>query len=117
MGLLNEVVGPYWAQSNAEFDAGNPGLLQRAARTINPVTALGSALGDMHTAAGQGDVVGMALATANALPGFATTRTVLTTGTGAVKAGIAQVPNLQALLAGLTANIGVNEVQNARQDK
>lgn len=117
MGLLNEVVGPYWAQSNAEFDAGNPGLLQRAARTINPVTALGSALGDMHTAAGQGDAVGMALAIANALPGFATTRTVLTPGTGAVKAGIAQVPNLQSLLAVLTANVGVNELQNARQDK
>jgi len=117
MGLLNEVVGPYWAQSNAEFDAGNPGLLQRAARTINPVTALGSALGDMHTAAGQGDAVGMALATANALPGFATMRTVLTPGTGAVKAGIAQVPNLQSLLAVLTANIGVNELQNARRDK
>jgi hypothetical protein len=44
-------------------------------------------------------------------------RTLLTPGTGAVKAGIAQVPNLQSLLAGLTANIGVNELQNARRDK
>lgn len=74
-----EGVGEYWSQDNAKFEAGNPGLGDRALRAVNPITGLGSALGAMHDAAGQGDVAGMGLAAAQAVPVFGAVRAVAPT--------------------------------------
>jgi len=50
MSYLNRVVGPYWAESNRQFEATKPTGLRRAARSLNPLTGLGSAIGSMQTA-------------------------------------------------------------------
>ena len=70
-------VGQYWADDNAEFERSNPTGLQRAWRGVNPMTGLGSALGDMHTAAGQGDLGGMAMAGVQAIPGVGALKPVM----------------------------------------
>ena len=70
-------VGQYWADENAEFERSNPTGLQRAWRGVNPMTGFGSALGDMHTAAGQGDLGGMAMAGVQAIPGVGALRPVM----------------------------------------
>ena len=46
--------GEYWSQDNAAFEHGNPSFLARAARSVNPMSGFGAALGAMHDAAGAG---------------------------------------------------------------
>lgn len=72
-GIINPLdgVGEYWSNSNAQFEARNPNLLQRGLRAINPITGLGSAVGNMHDAASAGSVRDMAIAAAQAMPLFA----------------------------------------------
>jgi len=65
---FSDMVGGYWAEGNARFERSNPSLAQRVGRVINPLTGLGSAVGDMYTSAGKGDVAGMGLAAASAAP-------------------------------------------------
>ena len=72
-------VGGYWSSDNAQFEAGSPSAIQRFGRALNPLTSLGSAIGAMHDAAGQGDVAGMGLAAAQALPVFGSVRAVAPT--------------------------------------
>ena len=72
-------VGGYWSSDNAQFEAGSPSAIQRFGRALNPLTGLGSAIGAMHDAAGQGDVKGMGLAAAQALPVFGSVRAVAPT--------------------------------------
>jgi len=65
---FSDSVGGYWADDNAAFERTNPNGLRRIARSFSPDTALGSAIGEMYTAAGNGDVAGMGLAAFNATP-------------------------------------------------
>jgi hypothetical protein len=76
---FSDSVGGYWSSDNAQFEAGSPSTMQRVGRAINPVTSLGSAIGAMHDAAGQGDVAGMGLAAAQAIPVFGAVRAVAPT--------------------------------------
>lgn len=92
-------IGEYWSNDNAEFEATNPGLGDRALRAINPVTSFGSAVGAMHDAAGAGDVPGMGLAAVQAIPVFGAMRTV----GPALKAAKA-VPALGKTAAGVGGN-------------
>lgn len=76
-------VGQYWADDNAEFERSNPTGLQRAWRGVNPLTGFGSALGSMHSAAGQGDLGGMAEAGIQAIPGVGALRPIMPFAKGA----------------------------------
>lgn len=87
---FSDSVGGYWSSDNAQFDAGSPSTMQRVGRALNPVTSLGSAIGAMHDAAGQGDVAGMGLAVAQAIPVFGSVRAVAPT----LKTGARFVPSV-----------------------
>lgn len=76
---FGDSVGGYWSRDNAQFEAGSPSTMQRVGRAINPVTSFGSAIGAMRDAAGQGDVAGMGLAAAQAIPVFGAVRAVAPT--------------------------------------
>lgn len=76
---FSDSVGGYWSSDNAQFEAGNPSTMQRVGRALNPLTGFGSAIGAMHDAAGQGDVAGMGLAAAQAIPVFGAMRAVAPT--------------------------------------
>ena len=90
-----ENVGPYWSRSNAEFEQGNPSFMARIGRGVNPMTSLGSALGQVHDGVSQGNVVDLALGVAQATPMFAGLKTVLGPAVGASKELVAQqVPSL-----------------------
>lgn len=71
-------VGEEWSRSNADFEGGNPGVMQRVGRAVNPLTGFGSGVGAMYDAAGSGDVTGMALAAGASIPVFAAARTAKT---------------------------------------
>lgn len=71
-------VGEEWSRSNADFEGGNPGVMQRVGRAVNPLTGFGSSVGAMYDAAGSGDVTGMALAAGSSIPAFAAARTAKT---------------------------------------
>lgn len=92
-GGLIDSAAQYWANDNAQFEAENPSFGSRVVRALNPATAFGSAMGAMHTAAGNGDKTGMALAAAQAVPVFGAMRSVVTPAMGAVKAARAMAPN------------------------
>lgn len=92
-GGLIDGAAQYWAADNAQFEAENPSFGRRVVRALNPATAFGSAMGAMHTASGNGDKTGMALAAAQAVPVFGAMRSVVTPAMGAVKAARAMAPN------------------------
>lgn len=91
-GLIGNAA-QYWAKDNANFEAGSPSFGSRFVRALNPATAFGSAMGAMHTAAGNGDKTGMALAAAQAVPVFGAMRSVVTPAMGAIKAARAVAPS------------------------
>ena len=74
VGNFGRSTGEYWSKDNAEFEATDPNLAQRAIRTVNPLTSVGSAAGAMHDAASNGDALGAVAALGSALPLFAATR-------------------------------------------
>ena len=65
---FSDSVGGYWSDSNRTFYSQNPNILQRIGRTLNPLTGFGSSLGSLYDYSRQGDVTGMALSSASALP-------------------------------------------------
>lgn len=73
-GVANDNIltraGDYWSADNAKFDATNPTFLEKVGRSVNPMTAFGSAMGQMHDAASQGDLLSMALTAVGAVPAF-----------------------------------------------
>lgn len=82
----------YWAKDNAQYEKTNPGLGSRVVRGLNPMTALGSAMGSMQDAAGNGDTRGMGVSLLQSLPMFGALKAVATPAAGAVKAGMASAP-------------------------
>lgn len=73
---FSESVGGYWSNSNKEFDATNPSIGGRVVRALNPVTGLGSAVGAMYDAAGNGSARDAAIAAVQAAPMFAAMKVV-----------------------------------------
>ena len=67
---FGDMVGKYWANDNAQFESSNPSTLRRLGRAFNPMTGLGSALGNFYTSVGNGDWTGSGLAAASAMPMF-----------------------------------------------
>jgi len=104
---FSESVGGYWSDSNHEFDKTNPNFLERSFRTLNPITGVGSAVGSMYDYANRGDLVGMGLSTASAMPLLAYTKAIPKNLMGESHAF-----DLYRLLNSLSAQVGINEVEN-----
>ena len=103
-GGILENAADYWANSNAEFEKTNPNFGQRVLRGVNPITGFGSAVGAMKTAAGNGDVPGMAMAGISAVPAFGVLRAV--PAAGAMKAAVA--PSMGRSAAALSGGAVIN---------
>lgn len=110
--LINDVA-EYWANDNAEFEKTNPGLARRVLRGINPLTGFGSAIGAMHTAAGNGDIPGMAMAGVQAIPAFGVLRAM--PAAGALKASVA--PSARRTAAAYGGGAVANAVADNAQAK
>lgn len=106
-----EGVGEYWSKDNAEFESGNPGLMARTGRALNPLTGFGSAVGAMHDAAGQGSIRDMGIAAVQSIPVFGAVRAVAPT----LKTAAGLAPSLgKTAIAGsgsVAAGVGADEVQ------
>ncbi len=63
-------MGQYWSQSNAEAAKANPSVMAGLVRSLNPITGLGSAMGNVYDAANQGSIPGTMLGGISALPVF-----------------------------------------------
>ena len=98
--------GEYWSKDNAKFEGTDPSIPNRIWRSMNPMTALGSAMGSMHDAASTGDLTGATLATADAVPFLAALKLLGVPGKGLVKASTKTVPTIKKpLLAGIGAGL------------
>lgn len=86
----------WWQEDNQRFEGTDPNLLDRVGRTLNPMTALGSAMGEMQSAAEVGDKTRMAMALLQALPMFGVLKAMNVPGKGLQKAGVKMVPNPKA---------------------
>jgi hypothetical protein len=75
---FGDMVGKYWAQDNARFDATNPNSLQRMWRGVNPITGLGSSIGDVYEGVSNGRPGQAALGAASAVPLFGWARMLKT---------------------------------------
>lgn len=114
---FGRTTGDYWSQNNAEFEASNPSITDRAIRAVNPMTSLGSALGAMRDAADNGlKPSETALALLQSLPFFAATRLGSVPGFGVIKASQQMLPDTLKTLAklgmGTSASVAAEEVQN-----
>ena len=113
-GGILENAADYWANSNAEFEKTNPNFGQRVLRVLNPITGFGSAVGAMKTAAGNGDVPGMAMAGISAVPAFGVLRAV--PAAGAMKAAV--TPSMgrsaAALSGGAVINAAADDYQSGK---
>ena len=112
-GGLIQNTAEHWANDNAEFEKTNPNFGQRVLRGLNPLTGFGSAMGAMHTAAGNGDVPGMAMAGISAIPAFGVLRSV--PAAGAMKAAVS--PSLGRSAAALTGGAVVNAIADEYQSR
>lgn len=117
---VGRTTGDYWSRDNAEFEATNPSLGDRAVRSVNPMTGFGSAVGSMSDAAGNGfPARDTAIALMQALPSFGSVIAKAgSAASGAVKAIPAVVSNdyLKTLLgfaASTAASVAADEVQAA----
>lgn len=109
---FSDTTGGYWAGDNEAFAKTDPSFLQRAERTFNPMTGLGSALGEMYKAAGNGDLPSGALAAMSAMPAFGYMKATMIPGQGYIKSYPALTPSWRELIYGLGGQLGTNEVQN-----
>ena len=108
--------GEYWSRDNAQFEATNPSLLDRAARTVNPMTGFGASLGALHDAAAQGfPIVDTGVALLQALPLFGTTKAVQLAGQGAVKGSKVITPDLLKTLLSIGAATGTSVAADTLQ--
>ena len=102
--------GEYWSQDNAAFDKGNPSLLARAARSMNPMSGFGSALGAMHDAAGAGfPAKDTAIALMEAVPSFGSV--VARKGITSIDVMNNYLKTLSTFAAGAGASVAAEEAQ------
>lgn len=110
-GDLGTSIGEYWSGDNAKFEAGNPGMMARVGRSLNPMTGLGSAVGAMHDGASKGSFRDMGIAVAQAVPAFAAAKTAKTiAGPMTVVDGAKTAKHVAAVSAG---SAGVDKAQAA----
>ena len=113
-GIINNAA-EYWANDNAEFEKTNPNIGRRLVRAINPLTGFGSAMGAMHTAAGNGDVPGMAMAGISAIPAFGVMR--MAPPAGAMKAyAVPSAARSAAAVASQGVSNAASDEYQARQN-
>lgn len=106
----------WWADANARYEATDPSFGGRVARSLNPMTGFGSAMGQMHSSSEAGDSIGMALSLLQALPMFGVMRAVQVPGKGLVKASTKMVSAPRATLGiGATSAAGVEGVDTLRR--
>lgn len=105
---FSETVGGYWSKSNSDFEKTNPSVAKRVARSLNPMTGFGSAVGAMYDSASKGDKVGMAIAAVSAIPAVGYARTVLPAKTLKAAGAPKKVSDIQKTVKGVAANTGVN---------
>lgn len=71
---FGRTTGEYWAEDNARFEKTDPNFGDRVWRGLNPITGLGSALGQVHSGMSNGDFLGAAFGGLQSIPGFAMTK-------------------------------------------
>ena len=99
----------WWQQDNQRFEDTDPNLLDRVGRSLNPMTALGSAMGDMQSGGETGNKTQMAMALLQALPMFGVLKALNTPGKGLQKAGVKMVPDLRTTFGlGIGTAIGTS---------
>lgn len=112
---FSDTVGPYWSQSNKDFESTNPSMLNRIVRNINPLTSFGNALGQWSDAVNEGSLMGMGLAAASAFPVTAATKLVQIPGKGLIKPFEKFTPNsvktATKLIGGAAVSSGVDSAQ------
>lgn len=108
---MMENVGQYWSKDNADFEATSPGIIQRGARALNPLTGFGSAVGAMHDAASQGDVTDMGIAAVQAIPVFGAMRAVAPT----MKAAAGFAPSAGRTAAAVAGSSGAGVLADEAQ--
>jgi hypothetical protein len=117
---FSDTVGPYWSQSNKNFEYTNPSMVDRVVRAINPLTGFGSALGQWSDAANKGNPMDMGLAAATAFPVTAATRLMQIPGKGLIKSFEKLTSNIPKtatkLVGGATVNSGVDSAQASNPD-
>lgn len=102
--------GEYWSQDNAAFEQGNPSLLARAARSVNPMSGFGSALGAMHDAAGAGfPAKDTAIALMQAAPSFGSV--IARKGLTSIDVMNDYLKTLSTFAAGTGASVAADEAQ------
>lgn len=107
-------IGEHWSQSNAEAAKADPSAMAGLARAINPVTGLGSAIGNVYDAAEQGSVPGMLLGGTSAMPVMGKLGAMKAAGAipflGAGNRLIHQVPLFDRLAKDQVSNLIMGEV-------
>lgn len=98
IGNLSRESAKWWAEDNARYEATDPSFGGRLARSLNPMTGLGSAMGQMHTSAEAGDSTGMVLSLLQALPMYGVVRAMQVPGKGLTKASTKMVSDPKATL-------------------
>ena len=106
----------YWSKDNAQFEATDPSLLDRAGRSLNPMTGLGSAIGAMHDGASAGSPRDMGVAFLQSLPLFGATKLASLPMQGVKDAVSLAAPTLNKLALGTAASIAADKAQ-ARTNK
>ena len=102
--------GEYWSQDNAAFEQRNPSLLARVARSVNPMSGFGSALGAMHDAAGEGfPVKDTAIALMQAAPSFGSV--IARKGLTSIDVMNDYLKTLSTFAAGTGASVAADESQ------
>lgn len=71
-------IGDYWERSNADFESGNPGAIDRLARAISPLTGVGSGLGAFSKGLKEGDALAATLGAASSFPLLAAGKAIKT---------------------------------------
>ena len=111
LGQFGRDTGQAWSQSNAQFEAGGPTLLDRAGRSLNPMTGFGSALGAMHDGANGGSPRDMGVAFLQALPLFGATKLASLPLSATRDALVLAQPTLQKMATGTAASVAVDKLQ------
>lgn len=102
--------GEYWSQDNAAFEHGNPSLLARVTRSVNPMSGFGSALGAMHDAAGAGfPAKDTAIALMQAAPSFGSV--IARKGLTSIDVMNDYLKTLSTFAAGTGASVAADEAQ------
>ena len=71
-------LGDYWERSNADFESGNPGAIDRLGRAISPLTGVGSGLGAFSKGLKEGDALAATLGAASSFPLLAAGKAIKT---------------------------------------